>query len=153
MHLRAPRAPRPLLTLVSLSLLPHTLATGIWSGGPCLSTCQLFLSLLNFAGTPLETPFFEKQCSGGTRAKSLYLCAELYCPNEDAVDGLRALNESCIEVDKALPPLDIVAGLTEEDWGAVRRVEGVDPDGVDVYGEAVLPSEELFGLAGETLVG
>ena len=150
MHPRPRRAPRPLFTL---ALLPLARAVGIWSGGPCLSACQIWLSLVNFAGTPLETPFLEKQCEGGLRAVSLYLCAELYCPDEDAVDGLRALNESCQDVNATLPPLDIVAEYTEEDWGRVKRVEAVSPDGVDYYYEPILPSETLLGLAKDTLVG
>lgn len=150
MHLRPRRASRPLL---SLALLPLVRAVGIWSGGPCLSACQLWLSLVNFAGTPVETPFLEKQCEGGLRAASLYLCAELHCPDEDAVGGLQGLNESCQEVNATLPPLDIVAEYTEEDWGRVKRADAVDPDGVDYYDEPILPSEALFGLARDTLVG
>lgn len=148
-----PRPRRPARPLLALALLPLARAVGIWSGGPCLSACQLWLSLVNFAGTPLETPFLEKQCEGGLRAASLYLCAEIHCPGENAADGLRALNESCREVNATLPPLDIVAEYTEEDRGQVKRVDAVDPDGVDIYDELVLPSEALMGHARDTLVG
>ena len=141
-------------TVALLLLLPPAVhAVGMWSGGPCLSACQLWLSLINFEGTPLETPFLEKQCEGGLRAASLYLCAELYCPEEDTLEGLAALNASCLMINSTLPPLDIVAEYGDGDWDEVMRVDSVDPEGEDFYGVAVLPSETLFKHSGQTLVG
>lgn len=149
-----PLPPRRAARLVPLLLLlPTALADGLWSGGPCLSACQLCLSLVNFGSTPPSTPFLEKQCEGGLRAASLYLCSEVHCPGEDTVEGLRPLNESCGRINSTLPPLDILGEFTEEEREGVRRIEGVSEDGGDVYNEAVIPSEELIGLAVDTMVG
>lgn len=148
-----PPSRRRTARLAHFALLPAASAVGIWSGGPCLSACQLCLSLVNFGDKPLDAPFLEKQCEGGLRAESLYLCSEVHCPGEDTVAGLRPLNESCRGINSTLPPLDIVAGLTGEERDRVRRVDAVSEDGSDVYDEAIIPSKDLLGLSVETLVG
>lgn len=98
-------------------------------------------------------PFLEKRCAGGMAATSLYLCAEMYCPDEDPVEGLRPLNESCRTVNSTLPPVHVIAEYTEEDWEGFKRVNSIGEDGVYVYDEVVLPSEALLQLAWDTLVG
>lgn len=139
--------------LFCLLYLPIARADGIWSGGPCLSACQLWLSLVSFTDMPAGLPFLEKRCAGGIAAESLYLCAELYCPEENLVEKLRSLNESCRTVNSTLPPVHVIAEYTDEDRARVRRVDAVSEDGSDVHDEVVLPSESLHTLARNTLVG
>ena len=148
--MRLPRwcAPR----LLYLGLLPLARADSIWSGGPCLSACQLCLNYVDFAGKPPDASFLEKQCEGGLRATSLYLCAAIHCPDEDMVEGLKPLNERCRAIDSPLPGLDILAGYTEEEREGVRRIRKVNEDGENVYDEVVVPSEALLRLATDTLV-
>lgn len=150
MHHHPRRYARLLLCLLSL---PIARADGIWSGGPCLSACQLWLSLVSFADMPAGLPFLEKRCTGGMAATTLYLCAELYCPDEDPVEGLRSLNESCRTINSTLPPMHVIAEYTEEDRERLKRVDAVSENGIDVYDEVVLPSESLLQLARNTLVG
>ncbi|SPO07426.1 related to ferric reductase Fre2p [Cephalotrichum gorgonifer] len=144
-----PRRSARLLLLHILSL-PAALADSIWAGGPCLSACQLALNQVHFADTPVPASFLVRRCGTKLGVKSLFLCAELYCQDEDFVGGLASLNETCRTVDLPLPPLGIIAEYTDEEWEQVRRLEAGEAWGV-VFNEPILPVKKFLGVAWDTL--
>ncbi|PKS11020.1 hypothetical protein jhhlp_002779 [Lomentospora prolificans] len=140
-----------LWALVLVSHFHHTLAGPGWSRDLCLSACELWSTQVPFADVPEDTPYLAKRCAGTLAPTSLFLCATLWCPEVDLVEGFRELNETCHTFGSALPSLDLIAGYTDEELAKIRRILPADHPPTEPVKELVLPSGPLFRNALDTL--
>lgn len=122
------------------------------AGPMCFDACQM----------TLREPFFEdvrkgssktaRNCLSRLALTSLYLCLEVHCRPESRAPGLAARNESCVRsLQTPILPYDIIANYTDDVVAGLRRITDDEVDHILVLNEAVLPSDEFYADAHDTL--
>jgi len=119
---------------------------------PCYEACLMALNPIKFSDSQGSIPEV-KDCQSTFAISSLYLCARVYCSEQNRLEGLHEQNKTCqAKVRTALPPWSVVANYTDDEVSALRRVEKLDWENATTFGEVVVPSAHLFHLAYDTLV-
>jgi hypothetical protein len=140
---------RSLLVVVLLST-QWALVTAGMRNAPCFEACQMSLRPIKFTDKDGGIPRI-KNCRSLMAIKSLFLCTKLYCTDENRISGLDELNTTCqASLQTPLPPWNIIL---DDDISSIPRIEKSNYDNASVFGNIAVPSDHLFGLAFNTLVG
>jgi hypothetical protein len=117
----------------------------------CSEACETALSGQNFAGSPsVADGYYAELCGNMLHLQSLYLCARNYCSEADVEAGFSYLSGVCVRYATAPPPLSIVGNISIEEIRAQPILNNGDLP--DIINTTVLPSDELFNLAYQTVV-
>ncbi|KAL2065787.1 hypothetical protein VTL71DRAFT_3457 [Oculimacula yallundae] len=105
-----------------------------------------------------------QKCTNAYRIPSLYLCLQMHCTEEQRIEGLKEMNETCKNKEKGggvvLPSFEGVIGrYGEEEKGRLRWLGRSDLENgeqgkekeKEVLREVVLLSEDVRGLGRDTL--
>lgn len=152
--MRAPwsSSPSPALALTAACLAATASAALTSAGGLCFDACTNTLRTPHFADTAPGKSKLIAVCESELHIKSTYLCADLHCDALHRDRGLRSINETCVAYrNVSLPPFEIVAGYSEEEIAALRRLTQ-DEAADAVLDEVVLPAEPFYQIWYDSLV-
>lgn len=121
----------------------------------CVQGCFEALSGVEFSGTSaMVDGYYVDQCSNILRIQSVYLCSRERCSQPELAAGIRYYNQFCeFQAGITVPGLHIVANYSPD---SVLKIPVIDPSQINASNfltSAALPSDDLFNLAYETVVG
>ncbi|RDL40881.1 uncharacterized protein BP5553_00860 [Venustampulla echinocandica] len=122
----------------------------------CFSACRQVSRAVQFNTTNPETgkPWVSDACHNELRLSSLYLCARIFCTQEERARGTAGFNQTCLTFSNTtLPPYSLIEDYTDDDIGRLYHVQPEDVFGTTptILNKIVVPSEKIFQLAFNTL--
>lgn len=137
------------LFLFSFCLCQITLAT---AGAVCATGCQTAVSYNIFSGISLIDDYYSALCQNILQVQSTFICMRSYCSDDEIIDGLRSLGQSC-EIDGGveLLPWSIIDNVTDaqvESWPFVTYED--TQTGVS-FNTSAFVDQNLFDIAYQTM--
>jgi hypothetical protein len=135
----------------------NAVAARKWPGKYCLDGCDLTLNYVDFNDTNSALSKKSRTCRSVLHAKSLYLCIDAYCDNEDDKNiWLMNVNDTCKTTSgEPMPPWSVIEDYTPEEVAKLRRLraeEGMWNSKNPPLNEVVIPEGTFFERAFRTLV-
>ncbi|KAL2755734.1 hypothetical protein ACRALDRAFT_2027424 [Sodiomyces alcalophilus JCM 7366] len=114
--------------------------------------CSLALQTTHFSDVGPNATVLEGVCQSRLRHLSFYLCLKTYGRSGGWIDDLAVQNDTCrTHLHTPLPPFDIVANYTDADVPGLRHITLQDWTDGATFDEEVFVSNDLHGIAYDTL--
>lgn len=144
-----------LLTLLILSAWLPTASAG-YMGDLVYGACDLSYWHVHFDDLGPSPSKLRERCLSRLRVESFYLCLKTYSPPDVTtwLEPLASQNETCQRyLNESMLPFDIVAHYSDEDVAKLHHLSVEEGSAGLLSSELLVPSEDLYQHAYDTLVG